>query len=68
MTNFLIAAALLSMFIMNGVKAEGYTVTQATQQPKNVTFMYSRPETIKVNGKLYTRTVYHATNGKNYVQ
>jgi len=69
MTNFCFIFALFALFIVNGVRAEvTYTVPPADQQPKNVTYMYGKKETVNINGKRYTRTVYHATNGQNYVQ
>ena len=69
MTNFCFVLALFALFIVNGVCADaGYTVPQADQQPKNVTYLYCREKTVKIDSKLYTRTICHATNGQNYEQ
>lgn len=60
--------ALFAVFFSQGIRAQGYTVPQASQQPKTQTYMYCKDVQVKIDGKLYTQTICHAANGKNYVQ
>lgn len=68
MNKFIVVLAFLALFAANNVRAEGYMVPEASQQPKNVTYMYSHSQTITIDGRHYTRTASHAANGKDYVQ